>query len=88
MFHVSIVTIDKILYSAEAYSVTLPGVLGELTTLPGHIDLITPLKAGTITIRTKPGDEFHEAKTDKIPIKSGILEVHKGNELVVLAEVV
>lgn len=86
MFQVSILTPDKTLYEAEAYSVTLPGELGELTALPDHIPLITPLKEGKITIRTKKGDEFRDDTTDQFQVTGGILEIRKGNTLVVLAQ--
>ena len=87
MFNVSILTIDKTLYESQAYSVTLPGVDGELTALPGHISLVTPLKKGKITIRTKAGDEFKGGKADQFEITSGTAEIRDGDTLVVLAEI-
>jgi len=87
LFKVSILTINKILYQANAYSITLPGGDGELTALPGHTSLITPLKSGKIIVRTKPGDEFPKGKTDEFEIKSGVSEIRNGRELIVLAEI-
>lgn len=56
------------LFSAPVNSVTVPGTDGELTLLPNHIPLVTPLKAGEIIIRQ--GD-----KETYVAISSGFLTV-------------
>lgn len=69
--------IDKVLFSGEAESVTVPGKGGEMTVLLHHMPLITTLKAGTIVVRQKEGEPT------EYPIVSGFLEVGK-NETVIL----
>lgn len=39
----------------EVYSVTLPGILGELGILPGHVPLISALSVGPLVIETNEG---------------------------------
>jgi len=72
----TISSVSTVLFSGDVVSVTLPGITGELTVLAQHEPLITVLKEGTITVRTKEGEERFE-------IEKGILEV-SGKEAVVL----
>jgi F-type H+-transporting ATPase subunit epsilon len=69
--------IDKILFSGEADSVTVPGSDGEMTILAHHMPLITTLGPGTVTVKTK------DAKPELFPVASGFLEVGK-EEVVIL----
>lgn len=69
--------IDKILFSGEAESVTLPGVEGEMTILSHHMPFITTLKEGTITVKVK------DLKPEIFKVTSGFLEVGK-TETVIL----
>ncbi|OGZ07831.1 MAG: hypothetical protein A3C93_05930 [Candidatus Lloydbacteria bacterium RIFCSPHIGHO2_02_FULL_54_17] len=73
----TIAKIDKILFSGEAESVTVPGRAGEMTILAHHMPLITTLKEGTITVKQKEGEPV------EYPLSSGFLEVGK-NETVIL----
>lgn len=73
----TIAQIDKILFSGEAESVTVPGTAGEMTVLSHHMPLITTLKAGRIFVKPKEGEPL------EFPLSSGFLEVGK-NETVVL----
>ncbi len=74
--HVTIAKVEGALFEGDVRSVTLPGTEGELTVLPHHEALITPLKAGSITVRTAEGTEVFE-------VESGVLEV-SGNRVTVL----
>jgi F-type H+-transporting ATPase subunit epsilon len=51
-----IITPKKVVLEDEVYSVTAPGMAGELTILPTHIPLFAVLKEGVVTIR-KEKDE-------------------------------
>lgn len=73
----TIAQIDEILFSGEAESVTVPGRAGEMTILAHHMPLITTLKAGTILVKQKEGEQI------EFPLTSGFLEVGK-NETVIL----
>jgi len=82
MFHLSIVTPEKIFYEAEIKSLTVPGSEGYLGVLTNHAPLITALKPGRIEFRDA-GD-----KTHTLAVSGGFLEVsrNKANLLVQAAE--
>lgn len=69
--------IDKVLFSGEADSVTVPAADGVMTILTHHMPLITTLKAGMIIVKHKEG------KPEEFAITSGFLEVGK-TETVIL----
>lgn len=69
--------IDKVLWSGEALSVTVPGKAGEMTILAHHMPLITTLKAGIITVKEEGGTQ------EEFPVSSGFLQVEK-TETVIL----
>ena len=53
-----IVTPTSTAFSGPASEVTLPGVLGEMGVLPGHLPLISSLKAGELVAQTPNGPRF------------------------------
>lgn len=75
-FHLVVASVGETRFDGAATSVTLPGIAGELTILPHHEPLVTPLKAGTIIVRETLGEK-------KFEIESGVLEC-SGNRAVVL----
>ena len=77
--HVRIVTPEKVIISDKYISATVPSTTGELTILPGHIPLVTPIKAGGIILKTETG-----ANTC-LAVSSGILEVRPDFSMAILA---
>ena len=77
MLQVSIITPAKKVLEAEAESVTLPSVDGEITILPHHDKLLTMLEEGIITIRKAKGDE------DTLAIGGGYAQTN-GSEISIL----
>lgn len=76
--HLKIVTPEKIIYDDQIDELIAPTITGEIAILPHHIDLITQLKEGEMTIKSK-GKEQHLA------ITGGFLQVQ--NDLItVLAD--
>lgn len=69
--------VDRALFEGEADSVTLPGIDGEFTVLPQHEPFITPLTAGTVTVRT--GD-----KAETFTIEHGVFEVSNNTATAIL----
>lgn len=61
-----IISLTRPVYSGKITSVTVPAAEGELTILPHHLPLMTPLRAGEIIIRE--GEKEHY-----IAISSGFL---------------
>ena len=68
-FHLAITKIDGPLFAGDAVSVTVPAAEGEMTVLAEHEPFISPLKAGTITARTKDDEQTFE-------IEKGVLEIN------------
>jgi F-type H+-transporting ATPase subunit epsilon len=66
-----IISLTRPAFSGKVQSVTVPGAEGELTILPHHIPLITPLASGEVVIR-------EDGKTTHFAISSGFLIVEKG----------
>ena len=70
--------IDKILFSGDAESVTVPGSAGEMTILAHHMPLITTLKPGKVIVKRKEGD------AKEYPITAGFLEVGKSETVILV----
>jgi len=75
---VELVTAEGRLLSREADFVVAPGIEGELGVLPHHISLLTPLRAGEVTVRNDGNDEY-------IFVAGGFLEVLP-DKVVILAD--
>lgn len=73
-----IITPEKIVFSEEVDSITVPTLAGEITVLPHHEDLIAQLGSGELRIR-KAGKESPYALT------GGVLEV-SSDKVNILAE--
>lgn len=65
--------------SAPVSLVTLPGVAGSFTVLPGHAPLITALEKGDVRY-------IREGREERLPIREGFVEV-RDNQVVVCVEV-
>ena len=64
----SIITPEKLLFSADAEMVTIPGTEGEFGVLAGHAPFISTIKPGIITIDLAGGEKR------KIAVVSGLAE--------------
>lgn len=82
MFHLSIVTPEKVFFEAEVKSLQVPGTEGYLGVLSNHAPLITAVQPGRI--------EFVDAddRRHTLAVSTGFLEVsrNKANLLVEAAE--
>jgi len=76
--HLTITRVDGPLFDGEAVSVTVPGVEGELTVLARHEAFISPLRPGTVTVRT-PDGEAHAFE-----VESGTIEVSNNQATILL----
>jgi len=52
-----IITPEKILFSATATMVVVPGTLGDFGVLEGHAPFISTIRPGVITIDTENGEK-------------------------------
>jgi F-type H+-transporting ATPase subunit epsilon len=74
-----IVTPERIVFEGAVDSLTAMTENGEITVLPNHIPLATLLKAGEM--RVMNGNDL-----TLLAVSTGLLEVHAGNEIVILAD--
>lgn len=75
---VIIVSPEKILFSGEAQSVTVPGVKGQFEVLNHHAPIISSLKAGQVIVNAQQVETFN--------ITGGFIDV-ANNEVSVCVEV-
>src|SRR5262245_56773185 len=74
-----IITPERVVFEEGGVdSVTLPGIMGQLTVLPRHAPLMTALQPGELILR-KSGDEVD------IAVSGGFLEV-RDDKVTVLAD--
>ena len=64
-----IVTPQEMVYSEDVDSVTLPTTTGEIGILPGHIPLITEVKAGELGV-------VKEGQLDLLAVDNGFAEIY------------
>lgn len=76
--HIQVVTPTGTVLDEDALEVTVPGVVGELGILPGHLPIITALEIGELSVRT-PAGRRHYA------VNKGFLEMAE-NKVIVVTE--
>src|SRR6185503_12275732 len=75
---VNLVTPRGVVAHTDADSVQAPGELGEFELLPGHVPLLTALKAGVLTIGTKARARY--------AVSTGYLRVDPAGAVEILVE--
>lgn len=56
--HLKVITPKKLAFEKDIESITIPSAAGEITVLPKHVELLTLLKEGVITIRSAKEEEY------------------------------
>jgi F-type H+-transporting ATPase subunit epsilon len=77
-FHLTIARVDQPLFAGAVVRATVPGVAGEMTILPDHTALISPLGPGTVRLTTSTGD------TQEYDVATGTLEVSDNSATILL----
>src|SRR3954471_14325198 len=77
--HFDLVSPEQLLMSAEVEQVDVPGVEGGFCVLAGHAPVITTLRPGVVTVKTKG------AADERIFVRGGFAEVNLDG-LTILAE--
>jgi F-type H+-transporting ATPase subunit epsilon len=78
-FDLSIVTPDGEWYREPVDAVVLPGAEGDFGVLPSHERFLTPLRIGSIEVRSRDGERLYAA------IANGFADV-RGDEVTVMVE--
>ncbi|MDR2000387.1 MAG: F0F1 ATP synthase subunit epsilon [Zoogloeaceae bacterium] len=71
--HVDVVSAEESIFSGLAEFVVLPGEVGELGILPGHMPLMTRIKPGAVRLKLQG-----QAQEELIFVAGGLLEVQPG----------
>ena len=79
-FKLEIISPEKTLYEAEVDEVEIPGFEGNMTILRDHINLVTFIRPGIITVTSN-------AKTKKFYIENGTTEFENNNLLILSSQV-
>ena len=79
LFTVEIISPDKTILKLEANEVTIPSYEGQMGILNNHIPLITFLRPGIITIKTKVEKKFY--------VEEGTVEFSSNNLLILSSTV-
>lgn len=77
-FTLTISRVDEQLFRGEADSVTIPAESGQMTVLAHHEPIITLLREGAITVRTKDSESVFE-------IGKGMCEI-SNNQVTILVQ--
>lgn len=75
-----IITPERIVLEGEAASLSAMTESGEITILPGHIPLVSLLRAGEMRLRTVDGQD------ELLAVSTGVIEVQTNNQIVILAQ--
>lgn len=79
MLKLKIVSTDKVVFTGDVESVTVPGTLGEFEILVNHAPIISSLEKGRVKYKTQEGEQCLE-------VLGGFVEV-KRNEVSLCVEV-
>jgi F-type H+-transporting ATPase subunit epsilon len=78
LLNLTISRVDEPIFDGEVLSVTLPGIAGEMTILPNHSALISPLKKGIVSYKKVDGE------VERLQIESGTLEISQNHATVLV----
>jgi F-type H+-transporting ATPase subunit epsilon len=73
--NLEIISPEKIIYSGEADSVTLPGAIGLFTVLNHHAPIISVLKKGVLTYKIGDNEKTLEINSGFAEVKQNIVSV-------------
>lgn len=76
--HLTITRIDGPVFAGDVRSVVVPGVDGEMTILPHHTALISPLAVGRLIVTHTDG------RAEEIPVTTGTLEISDNRATILL----
>lgn len=66
--HLEIITPEKVVFSDEIDELIVPTVNGEIAILPHHVNLLTQLEPGEMTIKSK-------SKTQHLAVTGGFIQI-------------
>lgn len=76
-----IISVEGVVFEGQAHEVVVPVVSGEVGFMRDHESLVAELKEGEVVILDEK-----EAVVEKFAVKSGVVQMHQGERLVVLVD--
>ncbi|MDR0686555.1 MAG: ATP synthase F1 subunit epsilon [Dysgonamonadaceae bacterium] len=73
--NLEVISPEKVIYSGEADSVTLPGAAGLFTVLNHHAPIISVLKKGTLTYKVGDDERMLEIESGFVEVKQNVVSV-------------
>ncbi len=70
-----IATLDQPLFSGRVKQISAPTPMGEITVLPHHLPLVTPLTAGELKLKVNEGEGIFSPDCIYIAVSGGFMEV-------------
>jgi len=86
VLNLSITSPEKEIFKGNALAVVVPALGGQLTILPGHIPLITPLEAGEVIIKVNEAKGIYDGEQIFLAISGGFLEVQAKSRVNLLVD--
>jgi F-type H+-transporting ATPase subunit epsilon len=76
--HLSIVSPEKSIFDGDVKIVTLPGMIGSFSILPGHAPIVSSLKAGGSGLNLIGADMVIHYDPHTMDIQGGFVEMSDG----------
>jgi F-type H+-transporting ATPase subunit epsilon len=84
MIYLSILNLKETIFEGNVLSITIPGEQGELTILPNHVPIISPIKKGVITALVSDKERFQGQEQKHVECSKGILEFSDNKATILL----
>lgn len=78
LLKLTVCKVDAPVFDGEVISVHLPGAAGDMEIMANHAPLVSPLKAGVVTIKKASGEK------ETYDIKSGTIEISNNHATVLI----
>ena len=73
---VRIITPDRVVFSrSDAESVAVPGMIGDMVILPGHVPLFSTIKPGQLTIKSGEAQAVFAVGTGFLEVNSNVVKL-------------
>ena len=84
MIHLTVLNLQEKIFDGNVDSITIPGEQGELTVLPSHVPIVTPIKEGSISALVAKGERYEGEERKYSDSKGGIFEFNNNEATILL----
>lgn len=72
---VRIITPENVVFSRKAESVSLPGMVGDMEILPGHVSIFSTIKPGQVTVKSGTAQAIFAVGTGFLEVNADIVKI-------------